>query len=386
VSLYESARQAGGRCRGVEGHDNGTHVLLGANREALRLLDAVGARDLWVEPEPGGLPIVDLAAGTTARVGLSPWTWLLPSRRPPGLTARELPRLLRLALPWRDRPVAELAGTGAFARAVVEPLTVAALNTPPAEASAARLARVLRRVALAPGAGRLLVARHGHGPDLVEPVLAALAELGVAPSYGRRLRGLAVSDGRAERLRFADGDLPLGAGDEVVLALPPHALARLLPDLTLPDRYEPIVNLHYQTYAGPVRFVGLLGAVAQWALFRPGTLSVTVSAGRGQASLPAPDLAAAVWPEIARAAALLGIDLPPAEPPCRVVKERRATLSQPAGLAVDVPRRPLANVALAGDWLSDLPATIEAAVASGVAAAGVRLRPSPRSAPALAPA
>jgi hydroxysqualene dehydroxylase len=51
-----------------------------------------------------------------------------------------------------------------------------------------------------------------------------------------------------------------------------------------------------------------------------------------------------------------------------------------------VPRRPLANVALAGDWLSDLPATIEAAVASGVAAAGVRLRPSPRSAPALAPA
>jgi hypothetical protein len=312
--------------------------------------------------------------------------WLLPSRRPPCLSLRELPRLARLALPWRDRPVAEVAGAGPFARSVVEPLTIAALNTPPAEASAARLARVLRRVALAPGAGRLLVARRGLGPDLIEPVLAALAELGVAPLYGRRLRGLAAAGGRAERLAFADGDIPLGADDEVVLALPPHALAKLLPDLALPDRYEPIVNLHFQAYAGPVRFVGLLGGVGQWALFRPGMVSVTVSAARDEAGRPAADLAAAVWPEVARAAALLGIGVPAEEPPCRVVKERRATLSQPAGLAVRVPRRPLANVALAGDWLSDLPATIEAAVASGVAAAGAPLRPRARVEPALAPA
>jgi hypothetical protein len=147
VLLHEATGQAGGRCRSVEDdatgstHDNGTHVLLGANRAALGFLDEIGASDLWVEPEPAGLPIVDLdAPGVVALVALSPWSWLSPGRRPPGLGLGDLARLALLALPGLpDRPVAEVMGAGPFARAVIEPLTVAGLNTPPAEASARRL-------------------------------------------------------------------------------------------------------------------------------------------------------------------------------------------------------------------------------------------------------
>lgn len=387
VRLYEAARQAGGRCRSVEddggagSHDNGTHVLLGANRAALAFLDAIGARGDWIEPEPEGLPIVDLETGATARVGLSPWSWLRPGRRPPGLGLGDLGRMALLSLPGMpDRSVAAAVGTGAFARAVVEPLTVAALNTPVGEASARRLARVLRRVLL-PGAGRLLVARRGLGPDLVAPALARLAEHGVVPAYGRRLRAVEASAGRAERLVFADGAVPLGDGDEVVLALPPHALARLLPEPpALPERYEAIVNLHYHG-AHPeearVRFVGLLGGLGQWVLFRPGTVSVTVSAARDAVGQPAEALAARGWAEVKEAAGRLGIGpLPDGLPAYRVVKEKRATVSQTAGDAyVPPPRRPLANVALAGDWLSPLPATIEAAVASGTAAVRGRAWP-----------
>jgi hypothetical protein len=391
VLLHEATGQAGGRCRSVEDdatgstHDNGTHVLLGANRAALGFLDEIGASDLWVEPEPAGLPIVDLdAPGVVALVALSPWSWLSPGRRPPGLGLGDLARLALLALPGLpDRPVAQVMGAGPFARAVIEPLTVAALNTPPAEASARRLARVLRRVLL-PGAGRLLVARRGLGPDLVAPALATLARAGVVPTYGRRLRGVETDgDGtRAARLAFADAAVPLGPGDEVVLALPPAALARLLPNPPpLPDRYEPIVNIHY---AAPypadarVRFVGLLGGLGQWVLFRPGTVSVTVSAARDAVGEPAEALAARAWGEVREAAARLGLASLPAEPPPnRVVKEKRATVSQPAGDPLALPtRRPLANVALAGDWLSPLPATIEAAVASGVAAVRGRSWPS----------
>ena len=47
VTVYESAWQLGGRARGVEYRgtqlDNGQHILIGAYRETLRLMRAVGA-------------------------------------------------------------------------------------------------------------------------------------------------------------------------------------------------------------------------------------------------------------------------------------------------------------------------------------------------------
>jgi hypothetical protein len=374
VTLYEASAGIGGRCRSIEdaalgSHDNGTHVLLGANRRALAFLDAIGARAGWVEPEPNGLPVVDLEAGVAHRIGLSPWSWRDPGRRPPGLGLPGLCRLARLGLPGPDRPVATRIGADGLARTVLAPLAIAALNTPLDEASSHRLAAVLRRVVL-PGAGRLLVARRGLGPDLLQPALATLAALGVVPRRRWRLLELVTEGGRAERLVFARGEVRLEPGDELVLALPPHALAALLPGLALPDRYEPIVNLHFATaYEGPIRFVGLVGGMGQWALFRPGATSVTISAAREAAALPVAELAATVWREVERAAALLGIEPLPVVPPAfRVIKERRATLRQAAGTVVRVPRRPLANATLAGDWLSALPATIEAAVASGTAA------------------
>lgn len=367
VRLYEASGHAGGRCGSVQGdHDNGTHVLLGANRAARAFLRTIAAEGDWIEPEPGGLPVVDLATGEVHLVGLVParW-WRLP---PPGLGVAAALRLLRLATLVRDRSVAEVIGEGAFRRAVLEPLTLAALNTPPAEASARRLGLVLRRL-MAPGAGRLLVARRGLGPDLVDPALRQLAACGVRLQYRMRLRELVDDRGRVTRLGFGASRVELGPSDEVILALPAHAAARLLPRLPVPDRFEPIVNVHFTTVAdGPVRFVGLLGGIGQWVLFRPGVASVTISAARAEADWPTEMIFARVAPEIARAAALLG--LPAAGlAPRRVVKERRATPSHPPGQTVPACRSPFANLTLAGDWLSPLPATIEAAVASGRAAA-----------------
>jgi hypothetical protein len=53
-----------------------------------------------------------------------------------------------------------------------------------------------------------------------------------------------------------------------------------------------------------------------------------------------------------------------------VVKERRATPRHNPGPALTPARLPLANLALAGDWSwPELPATIDAAIRSGEAAA-----------------
>jgi hypothetical protein len=379
VILHEATPGAGGRARALpDGTDNGTHALLGANRAALRFLSAIGAREAWVEPEPLGLPVLDLADGSARRVALSPLGWGDPARRPEGVTLGSLFALLRLTIPpafsvGPDRSVAAaFAAHPRLLRALVEPLTVAALNTPVEEASARLLGAVLRRLG-GRGAARLLVARQGLGPDLVAPALATLGCHGASLRAGARLRALVQADGRATTLDFGDATIALAAGDAVVLAVPPWETARLLPGLPVPQRHAPILNLHFsRVEEGPVRFLGLLGGLAQWVLVRPGGVSVTVSAADAAVGLTDAEAAAQIWPEVRQAALRFGLPgaWPEAPPLARAVRERRATPRHGLNPQTPPPRRPLANLALAGDWtLAALPATLEAAIRSGEAAA-----------------
>jgi len=259
-----------------------------------------------------------------------------------------------------------------FHRGFVDPLVIAALNTPSAEASSRRLGAVLRRMG-GRGATRLLVARSGLGPDLVAPALAALEAAGAEIRFGARLRRLVQGEGRLAALDFGEDTVRLGPGDAAVLATPPWESLRLLPHLEAPEAYAPIVNLHFaHPGPGPVRFLGLLDALCQWVLVRPAGVSVTVSAGDEAARQDQESLARRAWAELREAALAFELagDWPEAAPPCRVVKERRATPRHTPGAPPRPPRLPLPNLALAGDWTDPvLPATIEAATRSGEAAA-----------------
>ena len=379
VVLHEVAPNAGGRCRALpDGTDNGTHALLGANTAALGLLRRIGALEGWVEPEPAGLPVFDLRDGRAFRVALSPLGWGDRALRPPGLTGGALLALARLAMPGRDRAVGPaMAAHPEFLRGFVDPLVVAALNTPSDEASANRLGAVLRRLG-GRGATRLLVARQGLGPDLVAPALAAIERAGGTIRFGARLRRLVVQGGRVSGLDFGEDAVTLGPGDAAVLATPPWESQRLLPHLDTPIGYAPIVNLHYaRPGPGPVRFIGMLDALCQWVLVRPAGVSVTVSAGDAAAREDQATLGPRAWAELRQAALAFGLagDWPEAPPPCRVVKERRATPRHTPGPPLRPPLLPLANLALAGDWTDPLlPATIEASVRSGEGAAKALLR------------
>ncbi|PWC27055.1 hydroxysqualene dehydroxylase [Teichococcus aestuarii] len=383
VVLHEATPAAGGRARALpDGTDNGTHALLGANPAALRFLAEIGARTGWVEPEPDRLPVLDLESGALWRVSLSPLGWWRKAARPPGLDAAGLLALLGAARPGRRVTVSEaFARHPVLLRGFVEPLTLAALNTVPAEAGLRRLGAVLRRMGR-PGACRLYVAREGLGPDLVQPALAALAARGVEIRPGDRLRALTVEGGRATALHFSSGTRPVEAG--VVLATPPWESARLLPGLRVPDRHAPILNLHYAhaSGAGP-RFLGLLGGVGQWVLVRPGAVAVTVSAAAAVLETPLEVLAERVWREVRRAAlaARLPGAWPEAPPAWRAVKEQRATPLHTPDQPAPPPLLPLPNLALAGDWMEPLlPATIEAATRSGLRAAAALARALPKAA------
>ncbi len=158
-------------------------------------------------------------------------------------------------------------------------------------------------------------------------------------------------------------------GDEaVVLAVPPNIAADLLPGLTVPDAFCPILNIHFRADAAP-GFIGVIGGTAQWVFAKAGVASVTISAAGDLVDLSAEAIAARVWPDVRTA-----LDLADPMPAFRVVKERRATF---AATAAQERRRPgprtaLGNLALAGDWTATgLPATIEGAIRSGRAAANL---------------
>ena len=282
------------------------HAKQGA---ALGLLARIGALEGWVEPEPAGLPVLDLRDGRAFRVALSPLGWGDPALRPPGPHRRGAAGAgAAWRLPGRDRAVGPaLAAHPDFLRAFVDPLVVAALNTPSAEASANRLGAVLRRLG-GRGATRLLVARSGLGPDLVEPALAAIGRAGGSIRFGARLRRLVVQGGRVAGLDFGEDAVTLGPGDAAVLATPPWESQRLLPHLSTPESYAPIVNLHYaHPGTGPVRFIGMLDALCQWVLVRPAGVSVTVSAGDDAAREDQATLGPRAWAELRQAA--LAFDL-----------------------------------------------------------------------------
>ncbi|WP_281685664.1 hydroxysqualene dehydroxylase HpnE [Thalassobaculum salexigens] len=383
VALHEAAGHAGGRCRSYIDPrlgcriDNGNHLLLSANRSALAYLAEIGASGS-LRAGDAAFAFHDIADGRqwTVRPGEGGvWRRLTaPLRQVPGAGAADALGLLRLAVAGRRSTVMQALGPGALMERFWRPLTVAVLNAEPEVASARLLRGVIREV-LRTGEAVPLTAREGLSESFVDPALAVLAERGVGIGFGRRLRGVDTANDRATALRFAEETVALAPGDALVLAVPAPIAAGLLPGLAVPDGSSAIVNAHFRLDApahlpGRADLIGLTGGTAQW-LFRRGEIaSVTVSAADALLDRPSEDLAAILWRDIAPVLGLAG----QAQPPARIVKERRATFRQdPASLARRPPARTAwRNLALAGDWTdTGLPATIEGAIRSGRDAASL---------------
>jgi squalene-associated FAD-dependent desaturase len=383
VALYESAPDAGGRCRsyfdselGVR-LDNGNHLLLSGNRSATAYLDQIGARDTLEPPGKAVIPFADLATGERWALrpnrGVVPWWVYRTGRRVPGSRSSDYYRAV-LALHYageNDTITDRLDPTSPLFRRLWQPVAVAALNTRAELGSALLFWQVLRET-LGRGANacRPLIPRQGLSESLVDPALAMLRRNGADIHFAARLRGIRFDGERVGELNFDDELVEVAPLDQVVLAVPAAVAARLVAELTVPDEHEPIVNAHYRIEppADMPAFTGLVGGTAEWAFRKPGVISVTVSAADPIVDLPAEQLSEALWCDVAAAFGLPAAPLPPA----RIIKERRATFrASPAQLK----RRPATqtrwnNLVLAGDYVdTGLPATIEGAIRSGLAAA-----------------
>ncbi|HEY4044834.1 MAG TPA: hydroxysqualene dehydroxylase HpnE [Rhodopila sp.] len=393
VTIHEAGPAAGGRCRSYFDKelglriDNGNHLLLSGNQAARGYIKEIGAEDAFAVPDLPAFPFMDLKTGGRWTVrpnrGRIPW-WIFSSdARVPETRAFDYFALARIAAIRDDRPVCDAMPRGSLYRRLVEPLAVAALNTPAQEGLARLLGTVVRETLMRGGkACRPMLPKQGLSEALIDPAIATLRARGAEIRLNSRIAALTIEEGRVTALRGPEGSISLGSADAVVLAVPPWVASDLLPGLMVPVAFQAILNIHFRFAAegnDRLREAGLIGltsGIAEWVFLKPGHVSVTISAANNRADESAQAIAAMVWPNVADA-----LDLDPemkrTPPPYRVVKEKRATF---AATARQDRRRPAArseraaNLALAGDWTATgLPATIEGAIRSGRTAADVLL-------------
>jgi len=381
VTLIETARQAGGRCRSYHDAqlgltiDNGNHFVASGNHAVNDYLALIGASDRLTSPDEARFDFVDLADGAhwalRPNAGRVPWWMLLEARRVPGTKVADYLRLAALLRAKPGQAVGDVIPThGVLWDRLLEPFFLAALNTA-AAAGSAELAGAIIRETMARGgdAYRPRLATPTLAAAFVDPALAWLQARGAEVRLGTRLRSLTLDGNRAAALNHGDGPVALGEDDRIVMALPAPVAAELLPGLTVPDRFHAIVNAHFAV-PGPANaplILAVLGGTAEWLVAHDDRISVTVSCADALAAQDRDTIARTLWSDIRAAYGIAG-DMPR----WQVIKEARATF---AATPEQNARRPgvatrWRNIVLAGDWTATgLPATIEGSLRSGVTAA-----------------
>ena len=379
VTVFEAAKTLGGRARRVEHRDtaldNGLHILIGAYSETLRLMRLVGA-----DPERDLLRL--------------PFTWRVHERF--SLQAPRLPAPLHLLaglILATGAPLHERLSAARFiwrmTRLLWHPLCVSALNTPPAAASAQVFLNVLRDCLDADRvASDLLLPRTDLSALFPDPAAAYVTARGGEVLTGQRVTGIDQEAGGTEgafTVRHAGGERTFS---HVICALPPYNAGAFLVGISaLADTAEAVERLAYQPIYSvylcyppqvrlPAPMLGFESTLLQWAFDRGalggqhGLIGAVISAEGSHQDLPQDELANLVHLELQQ-------QLGPLPDPLwhRVIAEKRATFACTPGLKRPEARTPLRNFFLAGDYVaSDYPATIEAAVRSGVACAQLVLK------------
>ncbi len=405
VDLFEMAPQLGGRARSADFQasaaekaapkalrlDNGQHILIGAYTQTLSCMQRLGIHTdtaflrmplALVGPDGVGLK---LPPGNPSvaflRACLAVSHWRLRDRLRLLLWAgTQLRHRFQCDPQWTVTELCRHLPSPVQAQ-LIEPLCVAALNTPATSASAAVFLRVLQDALLSgPGSSDLLLPRQPLGALLPEPAHRTLVAAGTGIHLTHRVNairphssagwwvdgthfdGVILACSSKEAARLAEPWAPQWAADAQSLRFEPIITAYFGGKAHKPAWAAPMLMLPSDTEHQPAQFVfdhgeisghaGVYAAVvsgaAAWVKRGPGP---TEAALRAQLHQQLPGTFEGECP-------LLGL-----------ITEKRATFSCSPAL-----RRPTARVAdalsAAGDYIEGpYPATLEGAVRSGMRAA-----------------
>lgn len=405
VTLFEMAPQVGGRARSVASGvganrwvlDNGQHILIGAYQDSLALMRTLGMSiERVLQRAPLRLVDVD-GRGLALPPGPAWWAFARGVMAARHWRLRDRLALLRVASGWALRgftcepshTVGDLSVDlpPSVRRDLIDPLCVAALNTPADSASGTVFLRVLRDALFrGQGSSDLLLPRVPLSELLADPAQTWLVDHGAKVSLRTRVQSLVAGEG-VDGGWLVDGE----AFDAVILACTAGEAARLTSPLN-PSWAAVAARVHYQSIVTvylwhadarlpaamatleatsdfPAQFVFDHGQLTQ----RPGLLAFVIS---GANDWLAKGLDATVEATLAQARQSL-----PAEAWVEALTvvgalaERRATFACVPGLD-----RPPAEVKpglwAAGDYVAGpYPSTLEGAVRTGSAAAKAALAP-----------
>ncbi|OZI19498.1 amine oxidoreductase [Bordetella genomosp. 9] len=434
VTVYESGHTPGGRARRVphpphdgaaafDGPlDNGQHILLGAYADTLALMRRLGRDpdDLFLR-----LPLCLASLDGSFRLAAprlpAPWHAAVALLRARGLSWSDRLASLRLmralrAAGWRVPPGETVGGLmqrhgqprGAV-RLLWEPLCLAALNTPVAQACAQLYAHVLRDSLGGPRAATDLLLPRVDLSALWPDAAADRCRM----RYGHSVRAVTPAAGGID----IDGE----RYDATVVAVPPHSAARLFAGGPARELavgldalpHAPIATLNLKLHAPwrlPHPMMMLADAPArghhgQWIFDRtalsgrargelhggmpapggadipgdvhaPGGADITivVSAAMALAGQDRQAATEALVAQVREQAERAGLPPMPAVAGSALLIDRRATFLANPGLRRPGQRTPWPRLALAGDWTdTGYPGVLEGAIRSGQAAAAVIL-------------
>ncbi len=406
VQLFETARTLGGRARQLISHgmmlDNGQHILLGAYRSTLELLTTTGIDpktallrlplQMCYPPESGGMHFVAPRLPAPLHLALALWNAT-------GLNRADKLALARFSstarwMDWQlntDCTVAELLArfdqTDNLIRLMWQPLCVAALNTPVSTASAQVFLSVLKdSLGAHRAASDMLIPRY----DLSSLLPLAAANY-IEQGGGQVYPGCAIHKLQYKRQWQLHTGQDTYTADGVIIATPARTAAALLAPLSsqhgIPEfSYKAITTCYLKYPAGTTLarpFYALQerpehAAFGQF-VFDRGQLNPQ-QAGLLAVVISAPAITQDHTTLAQALAAQLAADLhkPALAHPewSQTITEKRATFACTPGLHRPQQKLTLpelegcTSLALAGDYTaSPYPATLEAAVQSGIAAA-----------------
>jgi len=411
--VLEAGRSLGGRARtlrfGPLVVDNGQHLLLGAYRSVLSMLQTLGIPEREVFRRTALELTMKSTLGAEVRLQTRRLPaplhllWALASTGDLSMSARLAAlRLLRrarrarfdvrpdIALSYYLRRCGQPAET---TRALWQPLCRAALGTPIERASTRLFLHVLRDLLVGRRAqSDLLLPIRPLVDCLPRPAAEFIEAHGGSVRVGTRVHTIDVGDdGAVTGVQLRDQTL---SARQVLIATAPEAAAMLLRDhnatADLASRLErielhPVYTLYLEypsTVELPQVLVGVLDGTVQWLVDhgrlngRRGLLAAVIGGPGAHTLLSNDALTSLFLADIAR----LYPDWP-APLSTHLIREKRATLAATTELEALRPRSitPIKGLWLAGDYTSaGYPSSLEAAVRSGIVAARRILREPPR--------
>ncbi|MCK4865505.1 MAG: hydroxysqualene dehydroxylase HpnE [Gammaproteobacteria bacterium] len=407
VSLFESAKQAGGRARAVsfDNHnvDNGQHLLIGAYTECLSLMQTVGINtSTSLKRLPLLLTVIDKKSSTLklkAPALPAPLHLLYALFTAKGLKLKDRIAAINFGLYLKknnyqleqDISVETLfqrtGQTDILVRLLWEPLCLSTMNTPIKAASANVFMNVFKDA----------FTNKRKDADLLVPTvdlsnLFPNAAVKYIEDHGgkvylkSRIENIEVDNNQVTSVTTkTDNTLQTFNTSKVIVATAPQNIKKLIADHSELNNinknieqfnYEPIVTVYLQ-YSKNTRLkqamVGLSSTLSQWAFDRGifcnqnGLISVVISCNGPHMAMDDDTLTQTVHDEIA-----MLFTTKPALTKSFVIREKRATFACTVNINDIRPKNEtsIKGLFLAGDYTdTGYPATLEGAVRSGLAAA-----------------